>query len=444
MSGEFTSEEIKQAVKDGYTERLASGSCCCGRPAPATIETKRRDLQVGLGYTPAQLAGLPEGAVASAFGCGNPLGFAEVRPGETVLDIGSGAGIDCLIAARAVGPAGRVIGLDMTDAMIEKARENARAAGAGNVEFRHGDAEAMPVEDASVDWVVSNCVINLAPDKPAVFREVARVLRPGGRVAISDIVLADDFPELPAAIKHNLELYVGCVAGAVPESTYLAAMRAAGLEDAVVTARRVFGEEDLGVFFAETAARLGGGDRTRCFLEELRGAVVGKVWSARIAARKPEARGPATASPAAQGEPVIAPASEADRRAVEGLLELAGLPANHVSEHLADFLVARAGGAVVGCVGLERYGGAVLLRSLAVHPSSRGRGLGRRLTDAIIARARALGARQAVILTSTAQTMASRAGFVAVPRESLPREVRESWEFVDDCCGTAACMRLEL
>jgi SAM-dependent methyltransferase/N-acetylglutamate synthase-like GNAT family acetyltransferase len=380
--------------------------------------------------------------VANSFGCGNPAAFSDVGAGEVVLDIGSGAGIDCLIAARRVGPSGRVIGLDMTPAMIEKARENAREAGVDNVEFRLGDAEAMPVADGTADWVISNCVINLAPDKRAVFREVARVLKPEGRVAISDIVFADDVPELPASLRNDPELYVACVAGAIRESEYLAAMRDAGLVDVAVTARMAYGEDTLGEFFRETLQQLDGGERLESFLAELKGAVVGRVWSARIVGRKP---GRSERTPESVVEAVTIEAPRAgEASAIEGILAAVDLPAVGVREHIGNFLVARAGEKVLGCVGLEVYGGTALLRSLAVLPDHRGRGLGTLLTREILERARLLGAGEAVLLTTTVQAMAARMGFREVSRGSLPPAVRDSWEFKADCCGTAACMRLAL
>lgn len=441
MPKQMTDEQIKDAVKQGYTERVSGGSCCGPKTPPAVAECGCGG-PTALGYSKAELAGLPNEAVANSFGCGNPAAFSDVKEGEVVLDVGSGAGIDCLIAARRVGPTGRVIGLDMTPAMIEKARENARRAGVSNVEFRLGEAEAMPVADGSADWVISNCVINLAPDKRKVFREVTRVLKPGGRIAISDIVFADDMPELPASLRNDPELYVACVAGAIPESEYLAAMREAGLVDVAVTARMVYGEETVGAFFRETLDRFDGGERLGSFLGELKAAVAGRVWSARIVGRKP---GGSEQTPERLSEPVtIEAAHEGDAAAIEALLAEVELPAAEIREQIGNFLVARAGGRLVGCVGLELYGKAALLRSLAVLPEHRGQGLGARLAAEILERARSLGASEAVLLTTTVQAMAGAMGFEEVPRESVPAEVRDSWEFKADGCRAAPCMRLRL
>ena len=233
-----------------------------------------------LGYTPDQLDDVPADAVESAFGCGNPLSCAGVASGDVVLDIGSGAGIDCLIAARKVGDTGKVIGLDMTPAMVERARHNAREAGVAHAEFRMGDAEDMPIDDQSVDWVISNCVINLAPDKHRVFAEVCRVLKPGGRVAISDIVLGD---ELPDEVVASVDALVGCLAGAIRESEYLEAMRAAGLQDVVVSARRVYGAGEI-----EGLLDCGCGSDAEDLFQRCKDRIVDKVWSARLEARKPQ------------------------------------------------------------------------------------------------------------------------------------------------------------
>lgn len=287
MNLTMTPDEIKQAVREGYTKLLDVSSCCAAAcstaPLPIPLERKRAELTEVVGYTAEELEALPQEAVASAFGCGNPLSFAEVKAGQVVLDIGSGAGLDCLLASEKVGPIGRVIGLDMTPAMIARAREHARNVGAANVEFRLGDAEQMPVDDESVDWVISNCVINLAPDKRRVFSEVVRVLVPGGQVSISDIVLGDDLPD---EIVQNVDALVGCVAGAIKESTYLQAMRDAGLTDVVVTSRMVYTEEQLAGFLA------GVDNNNTATLQMLwtryRDRLVGNIWSARISARKPQ------------------------------------------------------------------------------------------------------------------------------------------------------------
>lgn len=212
---------VHEIVRERYAQIARAGTPtpeagCCG-PRPA-------DVAPHLGYTSADITAVPDGANLGV-GCGAPLQHADPRPGETVLDLGSGAGFDTFLAARKVGDAGRVIGVDMTPEMLERARQNAAAGGFGNVEFREGQIEARPVEDASVDLVISNCVINLIPDKAAVYREVARVLRPGGRVVVSDVVL--DAP-LPEVVASGVAALTGCVAGAACVVTISGQLRTRG------------------------------------------------------------------------------------------------------------------------------------------------------------------------------------------------------------------------
>jgi SAM-dependent methyltransferase len=222
------SHEQRQAVRTHYgeiarAERSGCGTAesgCCG-PSSSTA----------LGYSAAELSALPEGADLG-LGCGNPTGIAALQPGETVLDLGSGAGIDCFLAAQAVGPEGRVIGVDMTPDMVERARANALNAGVSNVEFRLGEIESLPVADASVDVILSNCVVNLSTDKPRVWREAHRVLRPGGRVAVSDMVAVG---ELPAAVRDDPASYSGCVSGAVGVEEIRGMLAAAGFGEIDVT-----------------------------------------------------------------------------------------------------------------------------------------------------------------------------------------------------------------
>jgi ubiquinone/menaquinone biosynthesis C-methylase UbiE len=213
-------------------------------------------------------------------GCGNPSAIASLQPGEVVLDLGSGGGIDCFLAAKTVGPTGRVIGLDMTPDMIKLARRNAKKVGATNVDFRYGEMEEMPIEDASVDVILSNCVINLSPDKDAVFAEAFRVLKPGGRLVVSDIVTKGD---LPPAIRDNMNTWAGCVSGALDEAVYLDKMRAAGLIDVEVTERTF-----LDVDIADTDAQeiLAGADLPFS-AEWLRDQLAGRLASVSVQAFKP-------------------------------------------------------------------------------------------------------------------------------------------------------------
>jgi SAM-dependent methyltransferase len=279
-------ESTRKSVSDAYAETVTrpSESCCCGgTPAPKGVVSKLA------GYTSDELEALPPEAVVNSFGCGNPLAFAEVTAGQTVLDLGSGAGIDLLLAGKKVGPTGRAIGVDMTDEMIAKARENIAGAGLTNVEVRKGIIEDLPVESDSVDWVISNCVINLSPEKHRVFAELARVLKPGGRVAVSDIVVRD----LPDWARKNERLYSSCIAGAITEEEYLEGLRQAGLTDVEVRERLVYDNAQLREFIkselpeSDEASSCCGASLDEQTAQQLADVMVGKIWSAKFHARKP-------------------------------------------------------------------------------------------------------------------------------------------------------------
>ncbi len=259
---EMEPDEIKEVVRNAYsrvakenvdcsegTEKLVSSSCCeeptqtsssCCPPAKTKIT--RVNLADALGY---DTDGMPLSATESFAGCGNPVALASLKEGEVVLDLGSGAGLDMFVASKKVGPSGKVIGVDMTPAMIEKAKKNAKELGITNVEFRFGDIEDMPVDDNSVDVVISNCVINLAPSKAKVFQEAFRVLKPGGRVMVSDMVLSES---LPQEISDEVVTYTGCIGGAILDEEYLQHMRDAGFADAKIASKA--GESIHGAYSA--------------------------------------------------------------------------------------------------------------------------------------------------------------------------------------------------
>ena len=265
---------IKEQVRENYaraarrvTSEETGGGCCgsaapCGNPITSNL------------YAESETGALPTAAVAASLGCGNPSALAELKAGETVLDLGSGGGIDVLLSARRVGPTGKAYGLDMTDEMLALARENQRKAGAENVEFLKGEIESIPLPDNSVDVIISNCVINLSGDKDRVLAEAFRVLRPGGRFAVSDVVVRG---EVPAAIRRNVELWIGCVAGALEESEYRAKLSGAGFEQVEVEPTRIYRAEDASEFFAQA----------NLDLEKVASMVNGKFMSAFVRARKP-------------------------------------------------------------------------------------------------------------------------------------------------------------
>jgi arsenite methyltransferase len=270
----MNTENIKEVVREKYSQaaRQASGgqkACCGGRagnPDPITINL----------YNPAEKSEVPQEAVLASLGCGNPTALAKLNPGEVVLDLGSGGGIDVLLSARRVGPAGKAYGLDMTDEMLELARKNQARAGVTNAEFLKGEIESVPLPDGAIDVVISNCVINLSADKSAVLREVFRVLKPGGRFAVSDIVVRGD---IPADIRRNMELWVGCVAGALDESEYQKLLEAAGFEKIGIEPTRIYQAEDARQFLSGKGLDM----------DSLSSKIDGKIMSAFVRARKPQA-----------------------------------------------------------------------------------------------------------------------------------------------------------
>jgi arsenite methyltransferase len=273
--------DLKEFVRNKYGEAARragegkAGGCCSGSSVSACCDPIISNL-----YAPGEVEGLPEAAKAASLGCGNPTALAQLNPGEHVLDLGSGGGIDVLLSARQVGPTGKAYGLDMTDEMLALARENQLKSGLANVEFLKGEIESVPLPGNSVDVIISNCVINLSADKDRVLREAFRVLRPGGRFAVSDVVVRGP---VPAEIRSSLELWIGCVAGALDESDYRAKLAAAGFEQINIEPTRIFTVEDARRFLTGQSIDI----------EALAPSVDGKFASAFIRARKPVPSKPA-------------------------------------------------------------------------------------------------------------------------------------------------------
>ena len=271
-----TDGDVKEIVREKYGQAAmrvaqgATGSCCSSAvgnsygPDPITSNL----------YDAAQAGELPEKALLASLGCGNPTALAKLKLGETVLDLGSGAGIDVLLSAKRVGPTGRAFGLDMTDQMLALAEENKRKSGLTNVHFLKGEIENIPLPDDSIDVIISNCVINLSGDKDRVIKEAFRVLKPGGRFAVSDVVVRG---EVPPAIRKNMELWIGCIAGALSDQEYLAKLAGAGFEDAEIEVTRVYNVEDARDFLAGQSDDM----------VELALQIDGKFVSGFIRARKP-------------------------------------------------------------------------------------------------------------------------------------------------------------
>jgi arsenite methyltransferase len=270
----MTNTNVQDAVREKYGSIAKNvgkaggcgpAACGCGDPITSNL------------YSDDEKQALPDAAVAVSLGCGNPTALLALEPGQTVLDLGSGGGIDVLLSARRVGPTGKVYGLDMTDEMLALARDNQRKAGATNVEFLKGTIEAIPLPDASVDVIISNCVINLSSDKDAVLREAFRVLKPGGRFAVSDVVVHGD---VPAEVRRNMELWVGCVAGALQDTDFESKLQAAGFSDVEIEPWRVYAIEDARAFLAEAGLDT----------DALAAQVEGKFLSAFVRGKKPEAK----------------------------------------------------------------------------------------------------------------------------------------------------------
>jgi arsenite methyltransferase len=266
--------QLQDAIREKYGEiaRSVKGTGCCGPESCGCGDPITSNL-----YSDAETGDLPRDAVAVSLGCGNPTALIDLEPGQTVLDLGSGGGIDVLLSAKRVGPTGKVYGLDATDDMLTLARENQRKAGAHNVEFLKGTIEAIPLPDRSVDVIISNCVINLSTDKDAVLGEAFRVLKPGGRFAVSDVVIRG---EVPPEVKRSLELWVGCVAGALGDEEYVSKLRAAGFADVAVEPWRIYNIEDARAFLTES----------RLDVDRLAPHIEGRIASAFIRARKPESK----------------------------------------------------------------------------------------------------------------------------------------------------------
>jgi arsenite methyltransferase len=273
----MSTEDIKEVVKEKYGQAAlrvhSGGSSCCG--ASSALDSYCDPITANL-YDAAQASQIPENALKASLGCGNPTALAQLNAGETVLDLGSGGGIDVLLSAKRVGPTGKAYGLDMTDEMLALAHENQREAGVSNAEFLKGEIENIPLPDNSVDVIISNCVINLSANKGRVLREAFRVLKPGGRFAVSDVVVHGDVPE---AVRKNVLLWVGCIAGAMEDTEYISTLADAGFEAIEIDPTRVYNVEDARAFLTSEGVDV----------DAIAPQVEGKFMSAFVRARKPQA-----------------------------------------------------------------------------------------------------------------------------------------------------------
>lgn len=426
----MTPDEVREQVRDHYAARVRSQGACCG-PAHSTsccssaaLELEPSNSWGAALYSTDELTQAPDEAANVSYGCGNPTALAALRPGEIVLDLGSGGGLDCFLAARKVGTHGYVYGVDMTDEMLDLARRNATKAAVTNVEFRKGTIEALPLADESVDVIISNCVVNLSPDKEQVLQEAFRTLRPGGRLAISDVVIDGALADLPvseAKVRQALS-WAGCIAGALTIEQFKGYLAAAGFEQIDVQIQQRYSLDALGIApatvnellplaTAETLAR--------------------RFTSSIIAARKPAAI-------------TITAGTLADLPAVEDLLRRSDLPTAGIAACVDTLLVARAGAHVVGSAAWERYGEAALLRSVGVYPTLRGAGVGQQLVTAVLDTARRRGIRHLYLLTTTAGDFFARFGFQPIARGEVLAAVKTSAEFTSLCPDSALVMQLAL
>ena len=426
MSDTAMKEVVKQKYGQAALRVQTGGSSCCGAsPSTGCCDPITSNL-----YDAAQLADVPAEALQASLGCGNPTLLAELHPGETVLDLGSGGGIDGLLSARRVGPTGKAYGLDMTDEMLALANENKRKAGAENVEFLKGEIESIPLPDNSVDVIISNCVINLSADKDRVLREAFRVLRPGGRFAVSDVVTRG---EIAPEIRQSVLAWVGCIAGALDENDYRAKLSAAGFESVEIEPTRIYKVEDAREFLASAGVDA----------EAIAPHVDGKFLSAFIRAVKPANAGTkACCGPKSKqqnqsrheesfgGKMNIRERQAEDFPAIGTLLEAAGLPSSGLERTRG--WVAEECCQIISHIAMEEAGDAVVLRSLATAPAAQGRGIAKRLMDLAEAEA---GNRVILLRTRTVGPWVSRRGYSLAGSNQIPASVRATSEFEGSLCS---------
>jgi len=409
-------QDIREDVRKKYAQAITNRLSCCGTSICNNPVT-------GNLYETNKIEGLPEDIIMASFGCGNPTALAELYAGEVVLDLGSGAGLDVLLSAKRVGSFGKAYGLDMTDEMLAVAKENQARSGIYNAEFLKGHIEAIPLPDSTIDVIISNCVINLSADKDRVLREGYRVLKPGGRFAISDIVLTH---ELPPSVQKNVNAWAGCIAGALLEQEYREKLISAGFINIEIVRTRIYDFSD---------------DQTAIFLPDLsdmeRRDLKGSLVSAFIRATKPAEMFVEDVDYA------IRTAVDSDLSAMDTLLSENGLTTSGVRENLSNFLVADCEG-VIGVIGIEFAGHGVMLRSMAISQEVRKCGIGTALVNRSLEIARQAGSKKVYILTNTAEKFASRWGFYQIQRSEISADLMQSSALNNSCPASSICMRLDL
>lgn len=416
-------EDIREQVRQKYAQaiKLKSGCCssagCCGGSQDAT------NAITGKLYQAAEVEGLPQNLLATSMGCGNPTALGNLYSGETVLDLGSGAGLDVLLSAKRVGPFGKAYGLDMTDEMLAEANANKAKSGLTNAEFLKGHIEEIPLPESSVDVVISNCVINLSADKDQVFQEIYRVLKPGGRVAVSDIVTTKPLPDI---VKQNMLAWAGCMAGALVDDEYKTKLTKAGFENVELEITRTYDLTDL------VERHLTPGLASEELIKWN-----GSLVSGFIRARKPFQK------LAAGKDFNIKLAEQEDFLQIHELLSKNGLPTAGVDSSKGNYYIAGEQ-EIMGVLGVERYGVAVMLRSLAVKSQFRKAGIAQQLIDYALGALEGTGVTDIYLITNTAEWYLTRYGFSKIERDKVPDHVLSNSALGDACPSSSTCMHLTL
>lgn len=418
-------EDIRNIVKKKYGEAISNKrSCCGGSSCCSSNVNEAANIVSGNLYNGEEIHGLSPEVFKASFGCGNPTALAQLHAGETVLDLGSGAGLDVLLSAQRVGPSGKVYGLDMTEEMLKAARQNQEKAGITNVEFLKGYIEDIPLPDNTVDVIISNCVINLSADKKQVLREAFRVLKPGGRFAVSDIVLRKP---LPLQVQQDIMAWAGCVAGALLEKDYKDFLADIGFTDIDIEVTRRYDMDDSAVKLGITN------------LDNLaRKTLAGAIFSGFIRAKKPKI------SLTQDKDYYIRPATRQDCASIKKLLETNELTYQGVEENLDKFLVACTDTEVIGVVGAEHITDAVLLRSLAVKENMRKLNIGATLVQSILEKAKEMNKKDIYLLTNTAEGYFAKKGFFQINRSQIPYELLKNSCLNFSCPSTSICMKLKI
>ncbi len=410
----MSKDEIRDKVRQRYATAITlknscggAGSSCCNSKASKATQAITGDL-----YETDAAAGISPELIEASFGCGNPTALCPLNTGEVVLDLGSGAGLDVILSARRVGPTGKAFGLDMTDEMLVAANANKAKLGVSNAEFLKGHIEEIPLPEGSVDVVISNCVINLSADKDAVFREIYRVLKPGGRMAVSDIVLLKPLPEW---VQQNLAAWTGCIAGALNLDEYKNKLATAGFADLDVEIIRVYESEALSFDPAETKDAIG---------------------SAFIRAKK-------TSLPLHAGKDYsLREAEVGDFPAIHSLLSANGLPVGGVDPDSGKYFVAVENGLIIGAIGIEHQGSDAMLRSFAVHSEYRKSGIGKALVHKATHSLKTEKIKSIYLLTNTAEQYFQQFGFVKIDRSEIPSEILANSALGTSCPASSTCMKL--